>query len=168
MKMIYVGEPKWREEGILAFYLCDTLQQQSHCLRDFVARRKTLKALSSGLNLGQPIDKSRGLNRKASCKNSPGLLGPTETQQMWPCVGQRVVREMRRVDMTWCLVSGRRGRQETNLNLLTQLCSSQENHDIEQQPQKMVTDAGEILQSGCIRALLPLPATDPFINGLFS
>lgn len=167
----------WGEEGILAFCLCDTLQQQSHCLRNFVARTKALKALSSGLNLGQPIAKSRGLNRKSFSKNSPGLhngdLDPTETQQMWPrglpCVGQRVVREMRRVDMTWCaLVSGRRGRWETNLNLLTQLCSCQENHDIEQQPQKIVTDAGEILQSGCVRALLPLPATNPFINGLFS
>lgn len=86
MKIIYVGELKWREEGILAFYLGDTLQQQSHCLRDFVARRKTLKALSSGLNLGQTIDKSGGLNRKSSSKNRPGLhnghLDPAETQQM--------------------------------------------------------------------------------------
>lgn len=69
---------------------------------NFVARRQTLKAFALGLNLGQPIDKSKRLRSTSSSQKDPGLhnedLDPAETQQTLPrgqcAVGPGVVGEM--------------------------------------------------------------------------
>lgn len=53
------GSPKM-EGGNPGFHICDMLQEPSHC-----GREKDLKAFATGLNLGQPIAKSRRLRRKA-------------------------------------------------------------------------------------------------------
>lgn len=159
---------------------CDTWQQQSHCLCNFVARRKTWKAFAFGLNLGQPIGKSRRLRRILPLRMTQGSITEIWTLQKlgkryledWRAVGQSVVREMGRVHIAWCaLLSGGRGRQKRQMNVtlpLTPPCSSQANRNVEQQLETVVTAADGTLQRGYRGAPVPSLPLFLFINGLFS
>lgn len=135
--------------------MCGLLQWQSHCWKE-----KGLTAFSSGLNLGQPIDKCRALRKSSSLWEWPRApewrSGPcgNSTDVTLDCraMGQSVVREMGRVDITRSALMSGRGRQgERSLNLLpTRLCSSQAKSSIEQQLEKGWPDADEIRQSDCV------------------
>lgn len=121
-----------------------------------VARRETLKAFPSGLDLGQPMGKSWRLRRNYSVWEWPGApdvdLAPAETQQTLS---------------GGLLCSGAIGSPGNGEGGQDAVYSSQANRSVEQWLKKMATDAAAMLQSDCIRELLFFPCAS-FINGLLS
>lgn len=152
-----MGELKWQEEGILGFYTCNLLQQ-SHCWKE-----KGPKAFSSGLNLGQPVDKYRGL--RSSFLPRMAQASKMEIWTLWKLnrcyledchvMGQSVVREMGRVDITWSALVFGWGRQEEKPKTATHSAlpfTSKEQHqataekdgDLMQMKHCKVTVSGEL------------------------
>lgn len=75
-------------EGVLAFY---TLKQRSHQVLSLLTvwqEKETLKAFTSGLNLGQPIDKSKGLRRSSSSESVGLHNGDLAPQKVNRCHGE--------------------------------------------------------------------------------